>query len=102
MKETEAQFQGYVIQLAEVYGWDVAHFAKCPGKNYTPAVGNIGRGFPDLLLVRDTEAMFVELKTNEGKVQPHQREVHRKLQIAGFRVEVWRPMDRDVLEKVLR
>lgn len=101
---TEAEFQDWVIQYAEVCGWDVAHFFPCRvGKKWmTPAKGNIGRGWVDLVLVRGTDSIFVELKTDTKYPSPHQRDVHDKLKVAGFRVEVWRPKDREVIEKVLR
>lgn len=101
---TEAEFQDWVIQYAEVKGWDVASFFRCKvGKRWmTPARGNIGRGWVDLVLIRKDEAIFAELKTNSKYPEPHQRDVHDKLRIAGFRVEVWKPRDREVIEKVLR
>jgi hypothetical protein len=100
---TEREFQGWVIQLAEARGWDVASFFPCRvGKRImTPVQGNLGRGFPDLVLVRGRDILMVELKTDKKYPTPHQRDVHAKLERAGIDVRVWRPKDQDEIEAVL-
>lgn len=73
---SEAQFEQAVEQLAAFYGWLAYH----PPDN-RPTTARSGRryvqrvtpGYPDLTLVRVPELLFVELKTDTGRVAPAQR-----------------------------
>lgn len=47
-------------------------------------------GCPDILLVHDGQAFFIELKTDTGRVSPVQVETHMKLASVGARVGVAR------------
>jgi hypothetical protein len=79
----ETQFQGQVIQLAELYQW----------KWYHPAVSQFSvGGWPDLVLVRE-RLMIRELKTEKGKVTPKQRDWLDALRFANVDAAVWRPVD---------
>ena len=79
MKVTEAQFQRTVIAAAQAFGFKVAHFRpgmSSKGKWMTAVAGN-GAGFPDLVLVhpgRRCGVLFVELKSDTGKIDPAQEE----------------------------
>lgn len=94
---TEAEFQRQVTEVAELLGWSWAHFrpAQTARGWRTPVSGPLGKGFPDLVLVRprDHRYMLVELKADKGKLTPDQAEVHRVLISAGVPVHVWRPTD---------
>lgn len=74
-KVTEAQFQRQVLQLAVLTGWRTAHFR--PAQNsrgeWRTAVAGDGKGFPDLVLVRET-VLFVELKVGRNKLTTDQVE----------------------------
>ena len=64
------------------------------------------KGYPDwhLLRIRDgvAESLFVELKSNTGKVKPEQQEWIDALNlIPGTRAYVWRPSDFDAATAVL-
>lgn len=75
----ESAWQDQVIGLARSYGWRVAHFhdsrREIVRRGQRQLVGDTAaRGFPDLVLVRPPELLFVELKTDRGRVAPAQRE----------------------------
>lgn len=70
---TEADFQRTVIDAAQRFRWRVAHFRPAKtDQGWRTAVAADGQGFPDLVLVRD-RVLFVELKTDRGKLTAHQR-----------------------------
>ena len=104
---TEAAWQAQVEGLARFYGWRTYH----PPDN-RPA-GRAGRpqrvtsGFPDLVLLRGPELLFVELKTDKGRASPEQREWLGELAAVGdacaqsanypatVEAYIWRPRDFD-------
>lgn len=60
---SEQAFQLQVLQLAGFYNWLAYH---------THDSRRSQPGFPDLVLVRGTELLFVELKTDKGRLRPEQ------------------------------
>jgi hypothetical protein len=96
---SEREWQSQVTQLAELAGWQWAHWraARTNRGWKTPVSGPLGEGFPDLLLVRvrDRRLLFVELKSDAGRLAPAQTAVHDVLRAAGLEVRVWRPRDWD-------
>lgn len=92
---TEAQLQTAVIQLARFMGWRVAHFRPAQmqsGRWATPVQGD-GRGFPDLVLARQGDVVFAELKSARGVLRPEQHDWIAELRGAQVRVFVWTPAD---------
>ena len=82
---TEAAWQQTVIEYAELTGWYVYH--NPDSRRSTP-------GFPDLVLIRAPRVMFLELKRENGRVSPVQREVLAELEgCRGVDVHVARPSD---------
>ena len=61
---TEKDLQALVVGAADAGGWLVYH---THDSRRSPA------GFPDLVLVRGTEVLFVELKSERGRVRPDQQ-----------------------------
>jgi len=101
---TEAQFQKQVVDLAHLKGWKVAHFRSVPVKRgsrvtYQTPVGADGKGFPDLVLVRD-RVVFAELKVGTS-LRPDQKTWIGLLGEASAEVHVWRPRDLDRIKEVL-
>lgn len=95
---SEAQLLSAVVQSAHVFGWLVHHDR--PGQTKdgwkTAISGDIG--FPDICLARRGRVLFVELKSDSGKLTEGQYgwlasltpdEVYE----ATHAVEVWRPAD---------
>lgn len=83
----EADFTRAVIDLARLRGWKVAHFRPArmqSGKWATPMQGDIG--FPDLVLARHGTVLFVELKSEMGRLRAEQEDWGQHLHL-----HVWRP-----------
>lgn len=81
---TEAQWQAQVLWVANFCGWWCWH-------------DNDSRrnraGFLDLLLIRGGRLIWVELKTNRGRLRSAQRDMIARLREAGQDVRLWRPRD---------
>src|SRR5678815_1193598 len=110
---TEAAFTSQVIALARWYKWRVAHFRPAMTKrgNWVTAVQGDGAGFPDLVLVRNGELIFAELKSARGTVKPGSeqekwlRELSRVALLQrhpeSVNVYVWKPQDITEIERIL-
>lgn len=87
---SEAEWQAQVVELAELYGWFVYH--TYDSRRSHP-------GWPDLVLARPTtgELIYVELKTDRGRLSDAQRTWLRVLEDCNQEVHVWRPRDFDDL-----
>lgn len=100
---TEREFQDALVQFAQLVGWRVAHFRNArtgSGAHMTP-VAYDGRGFPDLVLVRE-RVVFVEVKSERGRLRDDQVVWIDDLAAAGVEAYVWRPSDWGAAERVLR
>jgi hypothetical protein len=112
----ESEWQRTVIEAAQSLGWKVAHFR--PGRvgdSWRTPVAADGAGFPDLVLVRD-RVLFVELKSDNGKLSPPQQSWRFAIMDAAlksmgepkvgdilpFSYHVWRPDDWHDVEFLLR
>lgn len=104
--ETEAHFQERVQRLATDRGWSWMHVPRSRvGRGQragwrTNITGPLGKGWPDLFLVRGGRAMWLELKTDSGYPDAHQRGVHAVLGAVG-EVYVLRPRDWDRIVSLL-
>ena len=107
-RETEEEWQAWVIELAQVLGWEWGHISKGRVVNrggedrwVTPVHGPLGLGHPDLILARE-RVVYVECKSNTGKLRKAQRAWIRRMRDAGAEVYVWRPRDRQEVERTLK
>jgi hypothetical protein len=109
---SEKQFQSKVIDLLHFYGYRVAHFL--PAMDYrgqwrTPVSAD-GKGFPDIVAVRPEllgrtrtpRVLFIELKTDTGRMRKEQNEWATDLLGAGAEHYVWRPKDWEVLLQTIK
>jgi hypothetical protein len=101
----ESEFLEQVVALARLRGWRVAHFrpARTAQGWRTPVQGD-GRGFPDLLLVRergDRRVIAAELKVGAGRPTIEQAEWLSAFAAAGVAAYTWRPDDWPEIEAVL-
>lgn len=92
---SEKAFTAEVIRVARMLGWLVAHFRAARVlrrgvEKYETPVAADGKGFVDLVLVRE-RVLWVELKTDTGKLRPEQERWRDRLADAGQWVAVWRP-----------
>jgi len=108
MSITEKQFETQVEDLFKVFGWRWTHFRPAwSAKGWrTPIKGH--KGFVDYVAVRNGMCLFIELKSEKGKLTDDQKEWGRELKsIAdhslGVMYFVWRPnqLDTEIVE-VLR
>jgi hypothetical protein len=92
----ERVWQSEVVALSKAYGWLVYHALPAQNARGKWATHQIGdTGFPDLLLAHhERGTLFVELKTNKGRLTQQQELWLDTLHTAGQEVHVWRPRDR--------
>ncbi len=83
---SEKEFLQQVIDLAHLTGWLCYH---------THDSRRSCKGFPDLILVRGTQLLAAELKSEKGRLSPAQQQWLDALSAAGVEVAVWRPSDLD-------
>lgn len=90
---SEQELLDNVIQLAHLFGWTIAHFRPAmTAKGWRTPVAADGKGFPDLVLVRD-RVVYVELKSTRGVLSNQQVVWSGALAGAGAEYYVWRPAD---------
>jgi hypothetical protein len=116
---TEAQLSGLVVELARIGGWKRYHTFDSRRSNH---------GFPDWVFVKGPRLLFVELKSEVGKLRDEQVEWLDALRVVGQRVvdvvgmlrdavsgnvlepfvdepsvevHVWRPSDWELIVKTL-
>lgn len=75
--EPESAVQRYLVRHYEKLGYIVVKVILCNKP-----------GFPDLMLLKDGVASFVEVKRVGGKPRPLQEYRIKELRSAGFKVEV--------------
>ena len=101
----EADLLRAVTDLIGLLGWKWVHHrpAKTAHGWRTPVQGPLGKGLPDIYAVHPyrQRAMWIELKTDAGKLSADQDEVIATLRAAGQTVYVWRPRDLDSIQEVL-
>lgn len=94
-KKPESVLQDAIIECAHVYGWRVAHFRSVPVKRgprtvwETPIAAD-GRGFPDLVLVRE-RVIFAEIKISDAPSALSKDQAYwgQLLLAAGAEYHVW-------------
>ena len=97
-KRTESAVQRAIVQALSYAGWLVMHI---------PNQSTWGRqrwsglmpGAPDLLAVKHGRVVFLEVKTEKGKVSEKQSEVHDLLRLHGMEVRIVRGLD-DIIDLV--
>jgi hypothetical protein len=101
---TEQELLDCVIETAHLFGWKCAHFRAAMTKHgWRTPVSADGKGFVDLVLVRD-RLVAIELKSTKGTMSEDQVRWHGALVGAGVEVYVFRPSDwaDGTIERVLR
>ena len=90
---TEKAFQAQIVELAELRGFFVYH---------THDSRRSQPGFPDLVLIKGTRLVFLEVKSEKGKVSNAQMDWILALQVVStvHAAVVW-PQDWDDIERLL-
>lgn len=83
-KFKEKDFQKLVIDIAKQNNWSYYH---------NPDSRRSTAGWPDLVLIREPECLFVELKAEKGKLSEIQSVILNKLALCGMETHVWKPRD---------
>lgn len=100
---TEREFQAQITEYAELCGWSWAHFRPAEtSKGWrTPVSGPMGKGWPDLVLVRGRRLIFMEVKRAGAMATADQLRV---LDLLADAVETYTvaPKDWDFIERELR
>lgn len=78
----ESQLQAKCIKYAQEQGWIVLKIIAC----------NMN-GISDLILFKDGRTVFIEMKTEKGRVAPLQLYRQKQLQEQGFKYEICRSVD---------
>ncbi len=93
-----------IIDVARLFGWRCAHFRPAMTQQgwRTPVQGD-GKGFPDLVLVRD-RVIYVEAKVGGNTLSPEQTDWLEALRAAAQEAYVWtnRDWEDGIVEAVLR
>ena len=99
---SEMEWQMKVVRYAVQHGWDWLHIPRSRvGKVWlTRAEGTLAKGWFDLLLIRGSVVIGVELKAANGKLRPDQITVHQRC-IRAIASYVWFPGDWDEVQSVL-
>jgi hypothetical protein len=90
---TEKAWQNQIIELATFCGW--VHY-------HTYDSRRSAAGWPDLVLCRPPQLIFVELKTAKGRVTRAQAEWQAWLVACGQEFYVWRPSDFEIAAERLQ
>ena len=90
---SEEEFLQNVRQVAQAYGWDTWHVRRSKGSD---------PGFPDLFMLRNSQAMAWELKSMKGKVTPAQQKCLDAMRKAYIKTAVFRPSDWPTIHKLLK
>lgn len=91
MALTGRELQRDVINLARMLGWKVAHTPPVETVRgwRTPTLGSEGKGFPDLLMVRD-RVIVAEIKGSD-RLSREQEGWLTAFRMAGVTAYVWTP-----------
>jgi hypothetical protein len=89
---SEAAWQQVVRDTALLMGWAAYH---------THDSRRSDAGWPDLVLAGHGRALFVELKSQRGRLRAEQLVWLRRLHAAGCEVAIWRPADHGLVLAVL-
>lgn len=90
----ERELRRFVMRFAREQGWLAYHgrtSKHLSGKWATVIEGDAG--FPDLVLCRPPRLLFVELKSEHGRLKTQQRQWLNALLGTGVEVYVWRFKD---------
>jgi len=103
----EREFSQQVEGLLKLFRWRYSHFR--PARSMkgwrTPLSGD--KGFPDIVAVRSGMCLFIELKSEKGKLTDDQEEWIRELKAIadhslGVMTFVWRPSDFEEIAEILK
>lgn len=92
---TEEQFRRHIRQIAALHGWTLAY--------HTHNSRRSDAGWPDEVYghPKAQRTLFVEFKSDTGRIRPEQRTWLRHLADCGLETALWRPRDLPQIVKIL-
>ena len=91
---TERDFQQQIVEFAQLMGWAVF---RVHDSRRSPS------GWPDLALCRGPTLLFLECKTERGRVRPEQKAWIERLKAVRFvEAAICRPQNRPEIEDLLK
>jgi hypothetical protein len=106
--QTERAWMGQVLAYARLMGWRAHHDNATNAPRRCSACGSLRRlprnapGMLDLILIRRPRIVWVELKSQRGRLSDDQRCWLDDLRACGQEVYIWRPSDWPAVERILR
>lgn len=102
----EKDFQKQVLIDLRTAGWRVSHFGNTVkivrrGDTYIPVPDPDGRGFPDIIALKGSRGLALELKGLKTPIRPEQAEWIAAFREAGFEGHIVRPADWPVIASIL-
>lgn len=101
---SEKDFLSQIIDLLKLFHWRFEHTFE--QRIYARRTS---KGFPDIVAVRPPRLLFIELKSEKGKLTPEQeawlenlRECSRGIFAEGLEVYLWRPSMFDEILEILK
>lgn len=91
--QNETAWMKVVTTAAAQAGWQWLHIGRVGKHRANGAKGTLGKGWPDLVLVRPGRLVFAELKMDGEWLKAEQAEVMEHLVNASAEYHVWRPSD---------
>ena len=88
----ESDLQRAIVQALSYAGWLMIHIPNQSTRGRQRWAG-LMPGAPDLVAVKHGHVVFLEVKTEKGKVSEKQSEVHDLLRLHGMEVRVVRGLD---------
>jgi len=100
---SEQVWQQQFVQLAGYLGWKHLHVRRSLGRGRKWVTATNIDGWPDLHLWHETiqRAIYVELKSEAGRLRPQQIDVLGSLTRAGQEVYVLKPSDLELARRIL-
>lgn len=99
----EREWQDTVFAAARALGWTVNHVRTTRGKGGRHTTSTSVVGWPDAEMVHPKHGIiYVELKSQSGRLSEAQVRVLDMIEQAGGRVFVWRPSDWPAVVDVLK
>jgi hypothetical protein len=103
VKMSESDYQQTIIEYAQLRGWRVAHvrnvrIQRANGTYYYESPVQGDQGLPDLILGRNGEVIFIEVKSDTGKLSDDQK---KWIDALAGRVYLARPSNWDIIKIIL-
>lgn len=100
---SEQVWQQQFVQLAGYLGWKHLHVRRSLGRGRKWVTATNIDGWPDLHLWHETtqRTIYVELKSEAGRLRPQQIDVLGSLTRAGQEVYVLKPSDLELAKRIL-